>query len=130
MAADVTDSESIDRAFTEIEEKLGPVEVVVANAGITADNLLMRMNDDEFESVINTNLTGAFRTVKRGITGMIRRKRPHRPHLLGVGLYGVPGQANYSASKAGLVGFALITREVGSRGITRMSSPPDSSART
>ena len=120
VAADVTDSESIDRAFTEIEEKLGPVEVVVANAGITADNLLMRMNDDEFESVINTNLTGAFRTVKRGITGMIRVKKGRIVLISSVsGLYGVPGQANYSASKAGLVGFARsITREVGSRGIT------------
>ncbi|MGC2941577.1 beta-ketoacyl-ACP reductase [Brevibacterium sp. FAM 24638] len=120
VAADVTDSESIDRAFTEIEEKLGPVEVVVANAGITADNLLMRMNDDEFESVINTNLTGAFRTVKRGITGMIRAKKGRIVLISSVsGLYGVPGQANYSASKAGLVGFARsITREVGSRGIT------------
>jgi 3-oxoacyl-[acyl-carrier protein] reductase len=120
VAADVTDTASIDRAFSEVEEKLGPVEVVVANAGITADNLLMRMNDEEFESVVDTNLTGAFRTVKRSITGMIRAKKGRIVLISSVsGLYGVPGQANYAASKAGLVGFARsITRELGSRGIT------------
>jgi 3-oxoacyl-[acyl-carrier protein] reductase len=120
VSADVTDTESIDRAFAEIEDKLGPVEVVVANAGITADNLLMRMNDEEFETVLDTNLTGAFRTVKRAITGMIRAKRGRIVLISSVsGLYGVPGQANYSASKAGLVGLARsITRELGSRGIT------------
>lgn len=120
VAADVTDSASLDAAFSEVEEKLGPVEVVVANAGITRDNLLMRMDDDDFAAVIDTNLTGAYRTVKRAITNMIRAKKGRIVLISSVsGLYGVPGQANYSASKAGLVGFARsITRELGSRGIT------------
>ena len=120
VSADVTDAKSLDRAFAEIEEKLGPIEVVVANAGITRDNLLMRMSDEEFESVVDTNLTGVFRTVKRAITGMIRAKKGRIVLISSVsGLYGVPGQANYSASKAGLVGLARsVTRELGSRGIT------------
>lgn len=120
VAADVTDTESLDSAYQEIEEKLGPVEVVVANAGITRDNLLMRMSDEDFGAVVDTNLTGAFRTVKRGITNMIRAKKGRIVLISSVsGLYGVPGQANYSSSKAGLVGFARsITRELGSRGIT------------
>lgn len=120
VSADITDTASLDAAFAEIEEKLGPVEVVVANAGITRDNLLMRMSDDEFEAVVDTNLTGTFRTVKRAITGMIRAKKGRIVLISSVsGLYGVPGQANYSASKAGLVGFARsVTRELGSRGIT------------
>lgn len=120
VSADVTDTASLDAAFAEIEEKLGPVEVVVANAGITRDNLLMRMSDEEFEAVVDTNLTGVFRTVKRAITGMIRAKKGRIVLISSVsGLYGVPGQANYSASKAGLVGLARsITRELGSRAIT------------
>jgi len=120
VAADVTDAESLDRAFTEVEEKLGPVEVVVANAGITRDNLLMRMSEDDFDAVLDTNLAGAFRTVKRAITNMIRAKKGRIVLISSVsGLYGVPGQSNYSASKAGLVGLARsITRELGSRGIT------------
>lgn len=120
VSADVTDTDSLDRAYSEIEEKLGPVEVVVANAGITRDNLLMRMSDEDFGAVVDTNLTGAFRTVKRGITNMIRAKKGRIVLISSVsGLYGVPGQANYSSSKAGLVGLARsITRELGSRGIT------------
>lgn len=120
VAADVTDPESIDTAFAEIEEKLGPVEVLVANAGITKDNLLMRMSDEDFTAVVDTNLGGAFRTVKRAITGMIRAKSGRIVLISSVsGLYGVAGQANYSSSKAGLVGLARsITRELGSRGIT------------
>ena len=120
VAADVTDAESLDRAFTEVEEKLGPVEVVVANAGITRDNLLMRMSENDFDAVLDTNLAGAFRTVKRAITNMIRAKKGRIVLISSVsGLYGVPGQSNYSASKAGLVGLARsITRELGSRGIT------------
>ncbi|GAA4285495.1 beta-ketoacyl-ACP reductase [Brevibacterium daeguense] len=120
VSADVTDSDSVDAAFTEIEEKLGPVEVIVANAGITRDNLLMRMSEDDFSDVIDTNLGGAFRTVRRGITSMIRAKKGRIVLISSVsGLYGVPGQANYSSSKAGLVGLARsITRELGSRGIT------------
>ncbi len=120
VRADVTDSESVDRAFAEIEEKLGPVEVVVANAGITRDTLLMRMSDEDFEQVIDTNLTGAFRVVKRASKGMLKA-RFGRVVLISsvVGLFGGAGQVNYSASKAGLVGMARsLTRELGARGIT------------
>lgn len=120
VRADVTDAESIDRAFTEIEAELGPVEVVVANAGITRDTLLMRMGEDEFTSVVDTNLTGAFRVVKRASKGMLKA-RFGRIVLISsvVGLFGGAGQVNYSSSKAGLVGMARsITRELGARGIT------------
>jgi 3-oxoacyl-[acyl-carrier protein] reductase len=120
VKADVTDSASIDAAFTEIEAALGPVEVVVANAGITRDMLLMRMEESDFTDVIDTNLTGAFRVVKRASKGMLKAKWG-RVILVSsvVGLFGGAGQANYSASKAGLVGFARsITRELGARGIT------------
>lgn len=121
VRCDVTDRESVDAAFTEAEEKLGgPVEVLVANAGITKDGLLMRMSDEDFDAVLETNLTGAFRCVRRASTGMIRLRRG-RIILVSsvVGLYGGPGQANYSASKAGLVGLARsVTRELGGRGIT------------
>jgi 3-oxoacyl-[acyl-carrier protein] reductase len=120
VKADVTDSDSIDAAFTEIEAALGPVEVVVANAGITRDMLLMRMSEDDFTSVIDTNLTGAFRVVKRASKGMLKAKFGRIVLVSSVvGLFGGAGQANYSASKAGLVGFARsITRELGGRGIT------------
>ena len=120
VRADVTDAASIDAAFTEIEQKLGPVEVVVANAGITRDTLLMRMSEDDFDSVVNTNLGGSFRVVKRASKGMLKA-RFGRIVLISsvVGLYGGPGQVNYAASKAGLVGMARsITRELGARGIT------------
>lgn len=120
VRADVTDAASIDAAFTEVEEKLGPVEVVVANAGITKDTLLMRMSEDDFDSVVATNLGGAFRVVKRASKGMLRA-RFGRVILISsvVGLYGSAGQVNYSASKSGLVGFARsLTRELGGRGIT------------
>lgn len=120
VRADITDSSSIDSAFTEIEAALGPIEVLVANAGITKDTLLMRMSDEEFESVIDTNLVGTFRVVKRAIKGFIKQ-RFGRVILISsvVGLYGSPGQTNYAASKSGLIGFARsLTRELGSRGIT------------
>ncbi|ROS54327.1 3-oxoacyl-ACP reductase FabG [Frigoribacterium sp. PhB24] len=120
VVADVTDAASIDAAFTTIEAQLGPVEVVVANAGITKDGLLMRMTEDDFTSVVDTNLGGAFRVVKRASKGMLKA-RFGRIVLVSsvVGLYGGPGQANYAASKAGLVGFARsLTRELGARGIT------------
>jgi 3-oxoacyl-[acyl-carrier protein] reductase len=120
VRADVTDAQSIDRAFTEIEAELGPVEVLVANAGITRDTLLMRMSEDEFTSVVDTNLTGAFRVVKRASKGMLKA-RFGRIVLISsvVGLYGGAGQVNYSSSKAALVGMARsITRELGSRNIT------------
>ncbi|WP_066038804.1 beta-ketoacyl-ACP reductase [Herbiconiux solani] len=120
VIADVTDAASIDAAFTEVENELGPVEVVVANAGITRDMLLLRMSEDDFTSVIDTNLTGAFRVVKRASKGMLKA-RFGRIVLISsvVGLYGSAGQANYSASKAALVGFARsISRELGARNIT------------
>jgi 3-oxoacyl-[acyl-carrier protein] reductase len=120
VKGDVTDTASIDAAFSEVESEFGPVEVVVANAGITRDMLLMRMGEDDFTSVVDTNLTGAFRVVKRASKGMLKA-RFGRIVLISsvVGLYGGPGQANYSASKAALVGFARsISRELGARGIT------------
>ncbi|WP_241993143.1 3-oxoacyl-ACP reductase FabG [Cryobacterium frigoriphilum] len=120
VRADVTDAASIDAAFTQIEAALGPVEVVVANAGITKDTLLMRMSDEDFTSVIDTNLSGAFRVVKRASKGMLKA-RFGRIVLISsvVGLYGSAGQVNYAASKSGLVGLARsVTRELGSRGIT------------
>ena len=120
VRADVTDAASVDQAFTEVEAALGPVEVVVANAGITRDTLLMRMSEDEFTSVIDTNLTGAFRVVKRASKGMLKA-RFGRIVLISsvVGLLGGAGQVHYSSSKAALVGMARsITRELGSRNIT------------
>lgn len=120
VRADVTDTAAVDAAFTEIEEKLGPVEVVVANAGITRDTLLMRMTDEDFDTVVDTNLGGSFRIVKRASKGMLKA-RFGRIVLISsvVGLYGSAGQVNYAASKAGLVGMARsITRELGARGIT------------
>lgn len=120
VRADVTDSASLDLAFDEVEAKLGPVEVVVANAGITRDTLLLRMSDDDFDSVVSTNLGGAFKLVKRASKGMLKAKFGRIVLISSVvGLFGGAGQVNYSASKAGLVGMARsITRELGSRGIT------------
>ncbi len=120
VVADMTNPESLDAAFATIEEKLGAVEILVANAGITRDTLLMRMTDEEFETVIDTNLTGAFRVVKRATKGMIKA-RFGRVIFIGsvVGLLGSAGQVNYSAAKSALVGMARsITRELGARGIT------------
>ena len=120
VKADVTNAESLDAAFAEIEEKLGPVEILVANAGITRDTLLMRMSDEDFEDVLNTNLTGSFRVLKRATKGMMKAKFG-RVIFIGsvVGLLGSAGQVNYSAAKSGLVGMARsLTRELGGRGIT------------
>ncbi|GAA3948598.1 beta-ketoacyl-ACP reductase [Microbacterium soli] len=120
VRADVTDATAVDVAFTEVEQQLGPVEVVVANAGITKDTLLMRMSEDDFDSVVSTNLGGSFRVVKRASKGMLRA-RFGRVILISsvVGLYGSAGQVNYAASKSALVGFARsLTRELGGRGIT------------
>lgn len=120
VMADVTDAASIDAAIAEVESSLGPIEVLVANAGITKDTLLMRMTDDDFEEVINTNLNGVFRVLKRASKSMIKQ-RFGRVILIGsvVALLGSPGQVNYSAAKAALVGMARsITRELGGRGIT------------
>ena len=121
VRCEVTDSASVDAAFTEAEQIFGgPVEVLIANAGITKDTLLMRMTDEEFDSVIDTNLAGAFRCARRAATGMIRKRRGRIVLISSVvGLYGSPGQTNYAASKSGLVGLARsISRELGGRGIT------------
>ena len=118
--ADVTDTEAVNRAFDELEAQHGRLRVLIANAGITRDGLLMRMSDEDFEQVIDVNLTGTFRTVRRAVNSMMREKFG-RIVLIGsvVGLLGNPGQVNYSASKSALVGMARsITREVGARGIT------------
>jgi len=120
VRADVTVAAQVDAAFSEIEQQLGPVEIVVANAGITKDMLLLRMSEDDFDSVVNTNLGGTFRVVKRASKGLLRA-RWGRVILISsvVGLYGSAGQINYSASKSALVGFARsLTRELGGRGIT------------
>ena len=120
VKADVRDSSSITEAFKTIEEQFGPVEVLIANAGITRDTLLLRMKEEDFTDVIDTNLTGSFRVVQRAIKGMLKIKRG-RIILVSsvVGLYGSPGQVNYSSSKAALVGMARsITRELGGRNIT------------
>ncbi|GAB3650561.1 3-oxoacyl-[acyl-carrier-protein] reductase [Zhihengliuella somnathii] len=120
VRADVTDAASIDAAFSEVEAVHGPVEVLVANAGVTRDTLLMRMSEEDFTSVIDTNLAGAFRVAKRATKGMLKLRRGRIVLISSVvGLYGSPGQVNYAASKAGLVGMARsITRELGGRGIT------------
>lgn len=120
VRADVTDSDSVDSAFAEIEAEFGPIEVVIANAGITRDMLLLRMSEDDFTTVVDTNLTGSFRVVKRASKGMLKA-RFGRVILISsvVGLYGSAGQVNYSASKAALVGMARsLTRELGTRNIT------------
>jgi len=120
VVADVTDTAAVDAAFKEVEEAHGPVEVLVANAGLTRDQLLMRMSDEEFDQVIDVNLTGAFRCVRRASKGMIRLRKGRIVLISSVvGLYGTPGQVNYAASKAGLIGMARsVTRELGGRGIT------------
>ena len=117
---DVTSEESVDNAFTSVEEQWGIPEVIVANAGITKDTLVLRMSEDDFTSVIDTNLTGSFRVAKRGSKGLLKLKRG-RLIFIGsvVGGVGAAGQVNYSASKAGLVGMARsFARELGSRSIT------------
>jgi 3-oxoacyl-[acyl-carrier protein] reductase len=120
LTCDVTDGAAVDAAFAEIEAAHGPVEVLVANAGITADTLLLRMSDDDWSSVIETNLTGTFRLTKRAAKGMLRQRRGRIVFISSVvGLLGSPGQVNYAASKSGLIGMARsLARELGSRGIT------------
>jgi 3-oxoacyl-[acyl-carrier protein] reductase len=117
---DVTDGQSVQSAFAKIESEIGQPEIIVANAGITKDTLVMRMSDEDFESVIDANLTGAFRVAKRATKGLLKLKRG-RLIFVGsvVGSVGAAGQVNYSASKSGLVGMARsFARELGSRGIT------------
>ena len=120
VQCDITDVDSVDAAFTAIENEFGPVEVLVANAGITDDTLILRMSEDQFERVVDTNLAGAWRVAKRASAKMLRAKAGRMIFISSVtGLYGNAGQTNYAASKAGLVGLARsITRELGSRGIT------------
>jgi 3-oxoacyl-[acyl-carrier protein] reductase len=120
VTCDVTDPDSVEAAFKQVEEAHGPVEVLVANAGITRDTLLLRMSEDDWSSVIETNLTGSYRVAKRAAKGMLRLRRG-RIILISsvVGLLGSAGQVNYAASKAGLVGVARsMARELGSRSIT------------
>lgn len=118
--ADMRDTPAIDAAFTEIENHQGPTSVLVANAGMNRDTLVMRMTDEDFTEVLDVNLTGAFRCVRRVSKGMIRARSGRIVFISSVvGLYGSPGQTNYAAAKAGLVGMARsITRELGARGIT------------
>ena len=120
VRCDITDPDAVEAAFKQVEEAHGPVEVLVANAGITKDTLLLRMSEDDWSSVIDTNLTGTFRLTKRAAKGMLRLRRG-RIILISsvVGLLGSAGQVNYAASKAGLVGMARsLARELGSRSIT------------
>ena len=120
VRCDITDSAAVDAAFAQVEEAHGPVEVLVANAGITHDTLILRMTEDDWSSVIDTNLTGSFRLAKRAAKGMLRLKRGRIIFISSVvGLLGSAGQVNYAASKSGLVGLARsLARELGSRSIT------------
>jgi 3-oxoacyl-[acyl-carrier protein] reductase len=120
VQCDVTSAQDVDRAFTQVEEQQGPVEVLVSNAGITDDGLLLRMSEQSFTDVLDTNLTAAYRVAKRASRGMLKARWGRLVFVSsGVGLSGAAGQANYAASKAGLVGLARsVARELGSRGIT------------
>ncbi|MCW2759142.1 MAG: 3-oxoacyl-ACP reductase [Nocardioidaceae bacterium] len=120
VACELTDPASVEAAFKAVEEHQGPVEVLVANAGITKDTLMLRMSEDDWSSVVETNLTGSFRLAKRAAKGMLRQRRGRIIFVSSVvALLGSPGQVNYAASKAGLIGMARsIAREIGSRGIT------------
>jgi 3-oxoacyl-[acyl-carrier protein] reductase len=120
VKCDITDPEQVEQAYKEIESEHGPVEVLVANAGVTRDQVLLRMSEDDFTSVLDTNLTGTFRVVKRATRGMLRARKGRIVLISSVvGLLGSAGQANYAASKAGLIGFARsLARELGSRNIT------------
>ncbi len=120
VRCDVTSGEQVDEAFRQVEETFGAVQVLVSNAGITRDTLLLRMKEDDFRAVVDANLTGAFRVAKRATQGMLRA-RDGRIVFMGsvVGLSGQAGQANYAAAKAGLVGLARsLARELASRNIT------------
>ena len=120
VRCDVTDPEAVDAAFAEVEAAHGPVEILVANAGITKDTLVLRMSEDDWSSVIDTNLGGSFRVAKRAAKGMLRLRRGRIIFISSVvGLLGSAGQVNYAASKSGLVGMARsLARELGSRSIT------------
>ncbi|HEY3200494.1 MAG TPA: beta-ketoacyl-ACP reductase [Actinomycetes bacterium] len=120
VRCDVTDQAAVEAAFDSVESQHGPVEVLVANAGITRDTLLLRMAEDDFTAVLDTNLTGSYRVAKRAARSMLRARRGRLIFISSVvGLLGSAGQANYAASKAGLVGLARsLARELGSRNIT------------
>jgi NAD(P)-dependent dehydrogenase (short-subunit alcohol dehydrogenase family) len=120
VTCDITDPGAVDAAFTAVEADLGPVEVLVANAGVTDDTLIMRMSEEQFGRVLDTNLTGAWRCARRAATKMVRGRWGRMIFISSVvGLYGGAGQVNYAASKAGLVGMARsITRELGTRNVT------------
>ena len=120
VRCDVREAVSVDEAFAVVEKNQGPVEVLVANAGVTRDQLIALMSEDDFVAVVDTNLAGAYRAAKRAVRGMVRMRRGRLIFISSVvGLYGSGGQANYAASKAGLVGLARsLARELGSRGIT------------
>jgi NAD(P)-dependent dehydrogenase (short-subunit alcohol dehydrogenase family) len=120
VACDITDPEAVEAGFTEVENELGPVQVLVANAGVTDDALLMRMSEEQFARVVQTNLGGAWRCARRASGKMLRARWGRMVFISSVvGLYGGAGQTNYAASKAGLVGLARsITRELGTRNIT------------
>jgi 3-oxoacyl-[acyl-carrier protein] reductase len=120
VACDVTDAEAVDAAFTQVEQEHGPVQVLVSNAGITDDGLLMRMSEESFTKVVDANLTAAYRVAKRATRGMLKARAGRMVFVSSVvGLLGSAGQVNYAASKAGLVGLSRsIARELGSRGIT------------
>lgn len=120
VACDVTKPDQVEAAFSQVEDRLGPVEVLVANAGITRDKLILRMTEEAWHEVIDTDLTGVYRVVRRAVGAMVRARRG-RVVLVSsvVGFMGSPGQSNYGAAKAGLVGMARsLARELGSRGIT------------
>ena len=119
VQCDVTDTESVNRAVAEVAEHKGPVEVVVANAGVTEDTLLMRMDVDQFERVVNANLTGAFRVTKAATRNMLKNRWGRFIYLGSVvALMGTPGQANYASSKAGVIGFTKTwSRELGRKGV-------------
>ena len=120
LRCDVTSATDVDAAFAAVEERFGPVEVLVANAGITNDGLLLRMSEADFTTVVDTNLAGAYRVAKRAASGMVRARRGRMIFVSSVvGMLGSAGQANYAASKAGLVGLARsLARELASRAIT------------
>jgi 3-oxoacyl-[acyl-carrier protein] reductase len=120
VRCDVTSAEDVERAFSAVEEQQGPVEVLVSNAGITEDQLLLRMSEESFSRVLDTNLTAAYRVAKRASRAMLKARWGRLVFVSSVvGLTGAAGQANYAASKAGLVGFSRsLARELGSRGIT------------
>ena len=120
VRCDITSAEDIESAFTSIEGELGPVEVLVSNAGVTADQLLLSMKEEAWSSVIDANLTGAYRVARRATSKMIRARWGRMIFVSSVvGLTGSPGQTNYAASKAGLVGLARsLAREIGGRGVT------------